>query len=95
MSTNTDAPIRERVRREMEANDPPIEVGAVWSGKDAEGKPLRRIRILAAYPPDDKYSEKYWIYENLPGGKLRLQIGLMGRIPEFNLRYFAEPEEGS
>ena len=92
MPTNTDAPIRERVRREMETNDPSIEVGAIWSGKDSEGKPLRRIRILARYP--DRISDRdWWIYENMPGGKLRLEIGQLGRIEEFNLRYFSEPEK--
>jgi len=93
MPTNTDAQIRHRVHVEMLRNDPPIEVGSIWSGKNNEEEVLRRIRILAPYPFDDKCSENWWIYENMPGGKLKLEIGRIGRIQEFNLRYFADPEE--
>lgn len=91
MPVNDDSKIRDRVRKEIVRDDPPIEVGSIWFARGSGGSVLRRIRILAKYPGIDK-DDKDWIYENLPGGTFRLIAYSMSRINEFNLRYVYRPE---
>jgi hypothetical protein len=89
MPVNSDINIRERVRKEIEANDPPIEIGSVWYCPDNMASViLRRIRILARY-----LGSSDWIYEELPGGKFKMQSYHISRIPEFSLRYVFRPED--
>jgi hypothetical protein len=94
VTTDMGARFKETVK-EVSENDPPIEVGQIWSGKDEDGVVLRRVRILAMYPPPKEWQEEsnWWIYEDLPGVKLRIQAYRIGRIPEFNLRYVMRPED--
>jgi hypothetical protein len=94
MPVSSDINIRERVRREIEANDPPVEIGSTWYCPDIMASViLRRIRILARYPGVPLTEDSDWIYEELPGGKLRMQSYHISRIPEFNLRYVFRPED--
>lgn len=85
----------ERYKR---ATDPDlqIKVGQVWHVLDNDDKTvcLRRIRILAPYPDNTGSNphEDTWIYEELPGGRMRMTIGELRRTPEFNLKYVFEVE---
>jgi hypothetical protein len=54
----------------------------VWVAYNKDGKPLRRIKILAKHPE----REDSWIYEELNGGIFKTEIGRLGIFPEFNLR---------
>ena len=70
-----------------------IEIGQIWVAHRENGRVLRRIRILAKYPPPDANS--YWIYETVTTyQKLDLVIGELGKIPEYNLRYVFTLEQG-
>lgn len=83
-----------QVQREIEANDPPIEVNQVWY-MGSKRAPTRRIRILARYPEPLPYADdkqRVWLYANLPGGSMRLRSHELGAFPEFNLRYVARLE---
>jgi hypothetical protein len=88
MPVNSDINYPQHVRREIETNDPPIEIGAIWSCLTQHGEKLRRIRILARYPG----SLEDWIVEDLPA-KLKLDAFRITRYPEFNLRYVFRPDE--
>lgn len=79
----------DEAREAMRTNNPPVKPMQVWSAH-ANGKIIRRIRIMAKHP---RYAlENYWIYEELAGGILRTEIGRLGICPEFNLRYVFELE---
>jgi hypothetical protein len=84
-----------RVRAEIAANDPPVEIGSIWRIPPHPGKDqaLRRIRILAKYPSIDEVDPS-WIYEELPSKMIRFKLETyrLGKIPEFNLRYAFEQE---
>lgn len=75
--------------KQMQANDPPIEIGEVWVAKNTDGAVLRRLRILALYPSN---MEKTWIYEELPSKMNRTGFRRIETCPEFNLRYVFERE---
>ena len=62
-----------------------IEIDQYWVARAENGRVMRRIRILAKYPPPDTNS--YWIYEEAS----RREIG---KIPEYNLRYVFTLEQG-
>lgn len=80
-------------RAQAEMRDPtllPITVGQIWVALDTEDNVMRRLRIIAPY--DYNTDEKMWVYEEMPGGVLRTQIGRFSRLPEFNLRMVFRPE---
>jgi hypothetical protein len=70
-----------------------IKPGQYWVAKGENGKIIRRIKILAKYPPPDVNS--YWVIEEVEGGRMRLGIGEVRKIPEYNLRYVFELEKES
>lgn len=75
-------------RKQYQVNEPEVKPGQIW----ITGEPtLRRIRILGRYvfTPELKIGEdgRNWIYQEMPGGKMRLEIGRLGILPELNLRY--------
>jgi hypothetical protein len=82
-------------KKEMKHNSPPMQVGQVWVARDKNGEAIRRIRILGKYPPKNKDEEKeqYWIYEDIPGGRMKLGYHI-GLTPELNLRIVFRPEDG-
>lgn len=85
-------------KMEIENNDPPIEVNQIWRTPESlkQTVPLRRVRILAEYVPHEEigpnYAGRHWIIQEMPGGVMRLAIGELRVIPEFNLRYVFELE---
>lgn len=74
----------------MEAEDRiyngPVEINMVFAAPDNDGKPLRRIRILAEHPDGG------WIHEELPSKMIRW-AGEIRRIPNYNLRRVFRPED--
>lgn len=79
------------VAQQITDNDPPVEVGQVWEGVN-EGKIMRRIMILAPYPEcgmikPKGLDHKLWLYQELSGGTMKIEIGRLGICPEFNLRF--------
>lgn len=96
---SADASLMSQIRREIGTDFPPIIPGQIWVTRlGREGQPpMRRIRIIAEYPFRDPFfkdeKDRLWLYENMPGGSLRLNMGEISRCPEFNLRYVFRPEE--
>jgi hypothetical protein len=79
-------------QRQINENDPPIEVGQYWSIK-SKGKILRRLRIVAEHPfPPFKEPGRAFIYEEHPSEMRRLGIMELGICPELNLRYVFDLE---
>lgn len=98
MPDNTDTPIRERVRKEVETNNPPIKPNQFWYIKNEAGEFLRRIRIIAPYPwpvhdPRDE-TDRWWIIEAYPAKFTRTSIYELSKVPEFNIRYVFKLETG-
>lgn len=85
----------EEITEEYRTNDPPIEPGQIWVSIADDGRVLRRILILAQYPPFGmkKENKRVWIYEEQRGGAYYLEVGQLRVIPEFNLRYVSQLEE--
>lgn len=91
----------ERVLRELETNDPPVEPGQVWSMRDPDdpvtvrrwGGVIRADRVLAPYPdpvnsleePDPRDPKRGWIVESAGFPQSVRREGL-GVCPEYNLR---------
>lgn len=77
-----------QTQREIEANDPPIEINSIWVAKH-EGKVLRKLRILAPFPdPQMTQTERAWIFLEMPNDLALLRIERRsGVCPEFNLRH--------
>jgi len=82
-----------QTRREIVANDPPIEAGQIWRGYDNRGRILRSIRILGLYPDGEEALHSraepgnLWLYEDQGKGLLKTSVGYISVCPEFNLRY--------
>jgi hypothetical protein len=70
------------------ANDPPIELGQVWSARSKEGKILRSIRIVALYDFPTTSKRNTWIVEDIYP-----KTGYLRRCDEFNLRYVFELDQ--
>lgn len=81
-------------QREVETNDPPIEVGQYWFCK-SKGKILRRLRIIAEHPfPDYAEKGRAFIYEEHRSEMLKTRpLHELGVIPEFNLRFVFKLEK--
>jgi len=78
--------------KEMQEHNPPIVVGRTWVAMLEDNVVGRRIRILGLYPPREGREEKLWIYEEMPGGKLKTDTYRIGLCPEVNLRIVFKPE---
>jgi hypothetical protein len=73
-------------RQRARSQEPVIEVNQVWVGYVRE-KPFRRVRILAPHPDGG------WIYQEMPAARKHIEVGHLGIVPEFNLRYVFELEQ--
>lgn len=64
----------------------PVEAEMVFTAPGGDGElGFRRVRILAEHPDGG------WIYEELPG-RMRTEVGRIGRCPDLNLRIVFVPE---
>jgi hypothetical protein len=75
----------DRVRHEIETNDPPVEIGQTWSPRftDRYRRSLRRVHVVAPYPFSD-HDQREWVVEWIA------LVSHLERVTEYTLRWLYE-----